>query len=96
MVSNYTGPRGTNDFDDLDPDQATRELVAYKLLGEKLEEEGAAGMNGRGRIGVNLSSRSGFTNTSKVRYHAGKTSRRHCGQYADPGVSGPRNLKITR
>lgn len=48
------------------------------------------------KIGVNLTSRSGFTSTSSVRYYAGSYSRRLCGQYADPGAAGPRNLKITR
>lgn len=48
MPRDYTGPRDTNDFDNLDPDQAVATMAAYKLLGEAFEDASEEDMLGRG------------------------------------------------
>lgn len=48
MPRDYTGPRDTNDFDDLDPDQAVATMAAYRLLGEAFEDASEEDMLGRG------------------------------------------------
>lgn len=44
----YAGPSDTNDFDDLNPDEASRMLRAYKLLGDAFEDATDDEMIGRG------------------------------------------------
>jgi len=46
----YAGPSDTNDFDDLEPDEASRMLRAYKLLGDAFEDATDDEMLGRGRL----------------------------------------------
>ncbi|MHA7295231.1 hypothetical protein [Arthrobacter sp. HLT1-21] len=44
----YTGPSDTNDFDDMDPDQAQELLRSYRMLGDCFEDEPAEDLFGRG------------------------------------------------
>ena len=44
----YAGPSDTNDFDDLGPDEASRMLRAYKLLGDAFEDASDEELFGRG------------------------------------------------
>lgn len=44
----YTGPTGTNDFDDLTADEMSELVASYKLLGECFEDASAEEMLGRG------------------------------------------------
>lgn len=44
----YAGPSDTNGFDDLDPDEASRMLRAYKLLGDAFEDATDDELRGRG------------------------------------------------
>jgi hypothetical protein len=46
----YAGPSDTNDFDDLNPDEASRMLRAYKLLGDAFEDATDEEMLGYGRL----------------------------------------------
>jgi hypothetical protein len=44
----YTGLRDTNDFDNLNPDQAAKLMQAYRYLGEAFETSDDDDMSGRG------------------------------------------------
>lgn len=44
----YTGPEGTNDFDELTADEMSELVASYKLLGECFEDTSAEDMLGRG------------------------------------------------
>ncbi|WP_420181246.1 hypothetical protein [Paenarthrobacter sp. TA1.8] len=44
----YTGPVGTNDFDDLTADEMSELVSSYKLLGDCFEATAAEDMLGRG------------------------------------------------
>lgn len=43
-----TGPTDTNEFDDLDPNQAQELLRSYRMLGDCFEDEPAEDLSGRG------------------------------------------------
>lgn len=48
-----------------------------------------------GVIGIDLSSRSGFTTASKLVIRSGSKVRRICGHYGLPGSSTPRSIKVS-
>lgn len=48
MPTDYAGPDGTSDFEELDADEAGKKMVAYSMLGRAFEGSSADDMLGRG------------------------------------------------
>jgi hypothetical protein len=46
----YTGPKDTNDFDNLSPDEALRAFTSYRLLGDCFEQSSDDDLAARGRL----------------------------------------------